>query len=489
MANSFQSPLPFLTKPRKIHIDILPLTEKSLKTFTKDAAPHVIKQINNAGFTAKAQSTLTLLNAQGDVSAILMGLSTPISHYDSAYAYNTAKACLSSEALKSASFAFNGTFDQKCLNKLHIGWGLASYKFDAYIEKPSGERPALVHDKKADKALVETTLNAIFTLKNLINTPANDCGPEDLERYIKTLAKARDAVVSVVKDDKLTEKNFPLIYTVGKASPRRPRLIELNWGRESAPKITLVGKGVAFDTGGLDIKPSQFMRHMKKDMGGAAHAINLAHMIMALNLPVRLKLLVAAVENAIDGNAFRPGDIIKSRKGVFVENTNTDAEGRLILADTLTYAAEGEPDLIIDYATLTGSARAALGPDIPGMFSNNESIARDLQRISFDCEDPVWNMPLYHDYKKHLNSSAADIVNSAGLPGDLIYSALFLESFLVEGKKSGKVPDWIHLDCYAWEQTGRPGRPAGAADTGLRAVYAFLNNKYGTKPHKKTKKV
>lgn len=486
MTHSFQSPLPFLGKKRENHIDVVGLNDKSLKAYIKAAKPAIKKQIENAGFEAKPKTTLVLSGENGDVHAILFGLSTPMSLYDSAHAYNAAKSALSAKALKATSFGLSGDdFSAEELNKLHTGWGLGSYKFDFYSEKEREERPALTWHSKADKKRVQSTLDAVLTLKNLVNTPANDCGPEELESFARTLAKTHEAKISVIKDEKLQEKNFPLIYTVGKASPRRPRLIELNWGKAGDPKITLVGKGVAFDTGGLDIKPSQFMRHMKKDMGGAAHALNLAHMIMALGLPLRLRVLIAAVENAIDGNAFRPGDVIKSRKGTYVENTNTDAEGRLILADTLTYAAESEPDLIIDYATLTGSARAALGPDIPGMFSNNEDIARALQDISFEAEDPVWNMPLYQNYHKHLSSSAADIVNSAGLPGDLIYSALFLESFLVEGKTSKKRPDWVHLDCYAWEQTGRPGRPAGGADTGMRAVFAFLENKYSKTKKKK----
>lgn len=489
MTNSFQSPLPFISKKRKHHIDVVALSGKSLKAYLKGAKAPVKKQIETAGFEAKTKTSLILTAENGDVQAVLFGLSDPVSLYDSAYAYNAAKSALSAKALKEASFGLVADDDLSAdeLNKLHTGWGLASYKFDVYSEKEPEERPALIWHGKADKKRVQSTLEAVLTLKNLVNTPANDCGPEELESFSRALAKTHEAKISVIKDEKLQEKNFPLIYTVGKASPRRPRLIEINWGKDSDPKITLVGKGVAFDTGGLDIKPSQFMRHMKKDMGGAAHALNLAHLVMALGLPVRLRVLIAAVENSIDGNAFRPGDVIKSRKGTFVENTNTDAEGRLILADTLTFAAEGEPELIVDYATLTGSARAALGPDIPGMFSNNEAIARDLQSVSFEAEDPVWNMPLYQDYHKHLSSSAADMVNSAGLPGDLIYSALFLESFLVEGKTSKKIPDWVHLDCYAWEQTGRPGRPSGGADTGMRAVFAFLENKY-TQANKKKKK-
>ncbi|HOO82557.1 MAG TPA: leucyl aminopeptidase family protein, partial [Alphaproteobacteria bacterium] len=259
----------------------------------------------------------------------------------------------------------------------------------------------------------------------------------------------------------------------GKASPRAPRLIEMVWGNAKHPKVTLVGKGVAFDTGGLDIKPSSSMALMKKDMGGAAHVIGLAKLIMDHGLPVRLRVLIPAVENVVGGAAYRPSDIIKSRKGVFVENTNTDAEGRLILADALAYACEDKPELVVDYATLTGSARAGLGPDIPAMFSNNEEVAQDIQKLAKKTEDPVWNMPLWQPYRKYLDSSNADIINSTGQAGDGIYSALFLETFVE------KDTDWVHLDCFSWEMSGRPGRPKGAADTGLRTVFAYLQGRFG----------
>jgi leucyl aminopeptidase len=316
-------------------------------------------------------------------------------------------------------------------------------------------------------------VESVNGLRDLVNTPANDMGPEEIEAAVKVLAKEHEASVKVIKDQKILEKDFPLIFTVGKASPRLPRLIDMSWGNAKHPKVTLVGKGVAFDTGGLDLKPSAYMALMKKDMGGAAHVIALAKLIMDHKLPVRLRLLIPAVENSVAGEAFRPGDIIKSRKGPFVENTNTDAEGRLILADALTYASEGKPELIIDFATLTGSARAGLGPDIPAMFSNNDTIAGRLQALSEETEDPVWRMPLWQPYRAHIENATGDLLNSAGIPGDGIYSALFLETFVDEKT------DWVHLDCFSWEQTGRAGRPKGAADTGLRTVFAYLQGRYG----------
>ncbi|MCD8494026.1 MAG: hypothetical protein LRY39_01130 [Alphaproteobacteria bacterium] len=227
---------------------------------------------------------------------------------------------------------------------------------------------------------------------------------------------------------------------------------------------------MAFDTGGLNLKGSQYMALMKKDMGGAAHALALAHLVMSLKLPVNLQLLIPAVENSVSGNAFRPGDVIKARNGLFVENTNTDAEGRLILADSLSYACEREPELIVDFATLTGSARAALGPDIPALFSNNEKTADSIRKTAFAESDPLWPMPLWDSYKKHIESSVADLLNSSGTPGDLPFSALFLKQFLRPETKA----EWVHIDCYAWEHTGRTGRPRGAADTGLRAYAPIL---------------
>ncbi len=486
MTQTFRSPLPFTAKKKSSHITVIPLDDKSFKTYVKATKPYAKKQIETAGFEGKPRTALCILSDKGALESILLGINTPVQYFDGAYAVDLILKTLPTSKIGEYSFAFEPMgLAKDALDKLHIGWGWGCYSFNFYKENKSDKLPALIMAAGTNKARIQALIESVHALKNLINTPSNDCGPDELESYTKTLAKAHQAKVSVIKDEQLLTKNFPLIYMVGKASPRRPRLIDMKWGDESHPKLTLVGKGVCFDTGGLDIKPSSAMRFMKKDMGGAAHVLALAEMIMRLKLPVRLRVLIAAVENAIAGEAFRPGDICKSRKGIFVENTNTDAEGRLILADTLTYACEDAPELIIDYATLTGSARAALGPDIPGMFSNTLKIARDLQDVSFTVEDPVWNMPLWQDYKKHNKSAAADMVNSAGLPGDLIYSALFLESFLTTPPKAKSVPEWVHLDCFAWEQTGRPGRPSGAADTGMRAVLAYLENRYSVIKAKK----
>ncbi|MFP4313740.1 MAG: leucyl aminopeptidase family protein [Alphaproteobacteria bacterium] len=480
MSNIFTTPHPFLNKKRKHHIAIIVVTAKTFKSLAKTQSKFAQKQIENAGFTGEAQTNLCVLGESGEIEFVLAGVSEPQKYFDTCHSFDYIKKSFTAQTLKTTSFEIDVSHIKNAdMNKIFIGWGWAAYSFDAYKENAEEEIPALVWHKEADKTRVLSQIDAVNQLRNLINTPANDCGPDELEEFARFIADKHGGKVKVIKDKQLLDKNFPLIYTVGKASPRTPRLIEFTWGKASDPKITLVGKGVVFDTGGLNLKPGQYMRHMKKDMGGAAHALNLAYLIMENKLPVNLRVLVPAVENAVAGEAFRPGDIIKSRKGTFVENTNTDAEGRLILADSLTYACEDEPELIIDFATLTGSARAALGPDIPAFFATDDKLAQALQKLSFDIEDPVWNMPLHAPYKKHIKSSAGDLVNSASLPGDLIYSALFLQHFLQEGKKSKKTPHWVHFDCYAWEQTGRPGRPSGAADTGLRAMYAYLEKTYG----------
>jgi len=463
----FRKTSAFTTKKKKTHICVVALKETKFKDWRKKQPAGITALCDEIGF--KGQAGHILVNR--DENVIYAGVSDKLKLFDFANVCDQIGGFFSGDALKNISFEIKGLTGGD-LDKAHVGWGWACYAFDQYKSKTK-EKPTLLWANGVNKKSVLSHVESVDTLRDLVNTPANDLGPDDIEKAVKELAKPHEATVKVIKDQKLLEKDFPLIFTVGKASPRAPRLIDMSWGNVKHPKITLVGKGVAFDTGGLDLKPSQYMKLMKKDMGGAAHTIALAKLIMDHKLPVRLRLLIPAVENSVAGNAFRPGDIMKSRKGPFVENTNTDAEGRLILADALTYASEAKPELVIDYATLTGSARAGLGPDIPALFSNNDKIASKIQKLSEGAEDPVWAMPLWQPYRKHIENSTGDLVNSAGLPGDLIYSALFLESFV------DKKTDWVHLDCHAWELTGRAGRPKGAADTGLRAVFTYLQDRYG----------
>jgi leucyl aminopeptidase len=316
---------------------------------------------------------------------------------------------------------------------------------------------------------------ATVLVRDLVNTPAADMGPDVLEAEAGTIAKAHDAVLTVTKGDDL-EAGYPMIHAVGAAAEKRhaPRLIEIEWGNPAHPRVAIIGKGVTFDSGGLDIKPASGMRLMKKDMGGAAHALALARLVMQARLPVRLHMLIPAVENAIAGNAFRPGDILRSRKGLSVEIGNTDAEGRLVLADALTKAAEDEASLIIDFATLTGAARTALGPDLPATFANNDALAQAAIAAGEAVDDPLWRLPLHDGYDEMLQSDVADLNNApeSGMAG-AITAALFLRRFV-----PAPIP-WLHLDTFAWRPASKPGRPKGGDALGLRAVWTMLQKQYG----------
>jgi leucyl aminopeptidase len=353
-----------------------------------------------------------------------------------------------------------------------LGWLLGTYAFTRY---KAGKPPTakLVVPEGVDAAEVARIADAVDAGRDLVNTPANDLGPAELEEAIRTLGARYGASVSSVVGEALLERNFPMIHAVGRASPRAPRIVDLAWGDPAAPKVTLVGKGVCFDTGGLDIKPSAGMLLMKKDMGGAAAAMAAARMIMDSGLPVRLRLLVPAVENAISGSSFRPRDVLASRKGLTVEIGNTDAEGRLILADALTLAEEEEPEILIDFATLTGAARVALGPDLPPLYSDDEALAADLLAAGAAENDPLWRMPLWSPYDAMLDSKVADLdnVSSGGMAGS-VTAALFLRRFVAPGRA------WAHLDIYGWTPNAKPGRPEGGEVQAARAVYAMLTRRY-----------
>jgi len=356
------------------------------------------------------------------------------------------------------------------------GWQTAQYRFTRYREDKEAIGPRVLLTKEAGRiAAAEAEARATFLVQNLVNTPAEDMGPADLEAATETLAKEHGAKVKVTRGDAL-EQEFPMVHAVGRAAGRShaPRMIELTWGDAKAPRIAIVGKGVCFDSGGLDIKPSSGMLLMKKDMGGAAHALALAGLVMGAGLKVRLQLLIPAVENAIAGNAFRPGDVLRSRKGLTVEIGNTDAEGRLVLADALALASEGEPDLIIDFATLTGAARVALGPDLPALFTREDATAEALAAAGKDSDDPVWRLPLHEPYAEWLKSDIADTNNAHGnaFAGSSV-AALFLDKFVAEGI------DWAHFDTFAWRPNGKPGRPKGGAALGLRASWRMLQRRFG----------
>jgi leucyl aminopeptidase len=352
-----------------------------------------------------------------------------------------------------------------------LAWLLGSYAFDRYRKRPA-RTARLVVPEGVDADEVGRIAAAVEAGRDLINTPASDLGPDGIEAAARAVAERHGARVRSIVGEALLAENFPMIHAVGRASAVPPRLIDLAWGGETGMRVTLVGKGVAFDTGGLDIKPSSAMLLMKKDMGGAAAALAAAEMIMGAGLPVRLRVLIPAVENAISGNAFRPGDVLSSRKGLSVEISNTDAEGRLILGDALALAEEDEPDLLVDFATLTGAARTALGPDLPAFFTDDEALAADLDRIGRQVNDPVWRLPFWAPYASMLDSKVADIDHAGKGPfAGAITAALFLRRF------AGRAKSYVHFDLYAWTPAAKPGRPEGGEVQAARLVYALVKER------------
>ncbi|HEY4531004.1 MAG TPA: leucyl aminopeptidase family protein [Luteimonas sp.] len=408
------------------------------------------------GFDASAGSCLVIPGSDGAPAAAVLGVGDPLDPCSHAHA---------PRALPAGDWAPAGDPDAGVLRALQLGWGLGSYDFARYRKaRPARARLAL-DDLDAE---VVDVLAATTRVRDLVNTPTQDMGPAELEATARDIAAAHGADFTAITGDALLEQNFPAIHAVGRASHRAPRLLVLRWGEASHPHVAIVGKGVCFDTGGLDLKPADGMRNMKKDMGGAAHAIALAELVMARKLPLRITLLVPAVENAVGPDAFRPGEVIATRTGVSVEIDNTDAEGRVILGDALAYAGEQSPDLLLDFATLTGAARIALGPDLPALFSNDDALAQDWLDAGMRVRDPLWRMPLWRPYLRYLTSKVADMANAGSKMAGSVTAALYLERFV-----PGKLP-WAHLDTYAWNDSDRPGRPAGGEALGLRAAYDML---------------
>ena len=353
-----------------------------------------------------------------------------------------------------------------------VTWGLAQYRFVAYKKYDPQPRLLVVNEEELTDVIALT--QSIYLVRDLINKPTNDMGPKELAEVVEQLAKTHKAQFKQWVGHELLNDNFPAIHAVGRASASAPRLLSLTWGDERHPRIALVGKGVCFDSGGLDVKPSSGMRLMKKDMGGAAHVIGLAQWIMMRRLPVRLQVLIPAVENSIGPDAFRPGDVLTMRNGMTVEIDNTDAEGRLVLADAIVKACEEPPELMIDFATLTGAARAAVGTEIAAMFSNNDKLAAELTDVSLQVGDPVWRLPLFAAYEGLLNSSIADFANSSTSPyAGAIIAGLFLQRFVAPS-----VP-WVHFDIMAWNTGNKPGKPEGGEAMGIRTVTEYLLRVYG----------
>ncbi|WP_282294974.1 M17 family metallopeptidase [Stenotrophomonas sp. PS02289] len=422
-------------------------------------APALVAWLDAQHFNGSGGSVV-LLPGDAGIGGAIVGVGDP----GDAYAYAHAPFALPEGSV----WQLAGELPETMQTLLHLGWGLGSYRFARY-RKPNRAPAQLVATPAAE---VRDVITASLRVRDWVNTPTEDMGPQHLEDAARELASAHGAQIEVITGEALLEQNFPAIHAVGRASHRAPRLIALRWGQAGAPHVALVGKGVCFDTGGLDIKPADGMRNMKKDMGGAAHALALAGLIMAQQLPVQLTLLIPAVENAIGPDAFRPGEVIATRKGLSIEIDNTDAEGRVILCDALTYASEQKPELLLDFATLTGAARIALGPDLPALFANDDTLAQQWLQAGDRTRDPVWRMPLWRPYLRYLHSGIADLANAGSRMAGSVTAALYLERFIGEGQL------WAHLDVYAWNDGERPGRPAGGEALALRSAWQMLKTRY-----------
>ncbi|MGO8912226.1 MAG: leucyl aminopeptidase family protein [Bradyrhizobium sp.] len=419
------------------------------------------------GFSAKPGACLTLPSANGEIVEVVFGVENETSKFRDPFRAGQLPGLLPPGVYRFANIAPHDA------RLAALAFALGSYRFGRY-RKTDAPEVRLVPPEGVDVADIVRIAEAAALARDLINTPANDMGPEELALEAQHVAQRFGANFSCVVGDDLPRQNFPLIHAVGMASSRAPRLIDFSWGDPAHPKVTLVGKGVCFDTGGLDLKPSSGMLIMKKDMGGAANVLALALMVMDARLKVRLRVLIPAVENAVAGNAFRPLDIFPSRKGITVEIGNTDAEGRLVLADALALADEEKPELLIDLGTLTGAARVALGPDLPPFYTDDEGLAQELVACAKGENDPLWRLPLWPPYDSWLDSKVANVNNAAsGTFAGSITCALFLQRF-VEAAKS-----WLHVDIYGWTPSAKPARPEGGECQAARAIYKLLSDRYG----------
>lgn len=441
------------------------LAEGELEGFLATASDFLCGFVALNDFKAKAGQVLSVPGATGAVEQILFGVGEGTDP--------TVFRALAAK-LPAGDYELKAYPDTLNLDEIVLAYGLGGYRFDRYKKSRGGARPRLVAPGADISEAVQVT-KACALARDMTNTPASDLGPAQIETIAREIAEAFSADISVVVGDDLLIQNYPAVHAVGRAAApdRAPRMIEITWGAVANPSVILVGKGVTFDTGGLDIKPSSGMRQMKKDMGGAAHALALGRMVMAANLPVRLTILVPAVENAISADAMRPGDILNSRKGLTIEVGNTDAEGRLILADALTRATELNPVLTLDMATLTGAARVALGPQLPPYFTDDEALAADIADCALKAHDPVWRMPLWKGYADALDSDIADIKNDpdAWAQAGSVTAALFLQRFAPKTA-------WAHFDIFAWNPRARPGWTSGAEAQAIRGLYRLLRQRF-----------
>ena len=421
------------------------------------------KWLRGTNFTAKAGELRLVPSRGGNVAFAVLGLGDE---------RDPLALAAFSVSLPEGIYRFRDLPDAGLGTSAIVAWLLGTYAFDRY-RKRTKRAAKLVVPEGIDAEDATRIAEGVFLARDLVNTPSNDMGPAELAEAAANLARSHGAEIEVIEGNKLLKQNYPLVHAVGRASERAPRLIDLRWGNAKAPRVTLVGKGVCFDSGGLDLKTSAGMLTMKKDMGGAAVVLGVAHMIMDAKLPLRLRALIPAVENAVSGRAYRPGDVLRSRKGLTVEIGNTDAEGRLVLADALCEADADKPELLIDVATLTGAARSATGMEVPPFFTDDETLAADLARHAKDVHDPLWRLPLWRGYERTLASPIADLNNNPdyNLAG-AITAALFLNRFVARTRS------WVHIDIPAWTDRPRPGRPRGAEANSARALYALLAERY-----------
>ena len=452
-----------LETPPPTAIPLHPVEENAFGAWLELQDEPTRRWLAAAAFQGKAGTTCLVPNPAGELGKVITGIQSA----SDPWSLGDLPLTLAAQA-----YSLEASWPVELLERAVLGWGLGAYQFTRYRteEQP---RAQLTIPQGCDAKALLNQLEATYLIRDLINTPAEDMMPEQLADAMARLGRKFGGELHQIVGDELLANNFPAIHAVGRASQKTPRLVDLRWGDESHPKLTLVGKGVCFDSGGLDLKSAKGMRLMKKDMGGAAHAMGLAQLVMAAALPVRLRVLVAAVENAVAGNALRPGDVIRTRKGLTVEIDNTDAEGRLVLCDALTEGGREKPDLMLDFATLTGAARTALGTDIPALFSPDDEIAFRLLTCAETERDPLWRLPLYEPYRALLESRIADLANASDSPyAGAITAALFLREFVPE-----ETP-WAHFDLMAWNLASRPGRPEGGEAMGIRSVFRYLTERF-----------
>lgn len=456
---------PCLVHRAKVAIPLYAVESAALERFFARHPKREAAWLRNAGFKAKTGELFPMPDAKGGLSFAVLGLGR---------GEDPLALAGFPEKLPQGTYTLAEVPAEAGGANAALAWILGTYDFTRYRKGAKKKHAKLVLPDGVDGAEASRIAEGVFLARDLVNTPSNDMGPEELERAARELAGRHSAKLSVTAGDALLEKKFPMIHAVGRASARVPRLIDLAWGRPKAPKVTLVGKGVCFDSGGLDLKTAAGMLTMKKDMGGAAVVFAIAHMAMDAGLDLSLRVLVPAVENSVSGTAYRPGDVLTSRKGLTVEIGNTDAEGRLVLADALALADEDAPELLIDVATLTGAARSATGMELPPFFTDDERLAADLMRHGSEVHDPLWRLPLWRGYESTLESPIADLNNAPNynLAG-AITAALFLNRFVTRTKR------WVHVDIPAWNDRPRPGRPRGAEANAARAIYAMLKARYG----------